>query len=53
MLDDISPQVIADGVSRPLGATEEMLHTVRRIIAGLLGELPGVLTLDRADEPRR
>ena len=41
----VGDQVVADPVGVPVGAAEEVLDAVRRLVAGLLGELPAVLAL--------
>jgi hypothetical protein len=43
VLDDITPQIIADAVGVPPGAREQVLHPVRRAIPGMLGDCQAVL----------
>ena len=47
VFDDVRPQVIAHLVGAPLGAPEQVLQAVGRRVAGLFGQLPAVLALDR------
>src|SRR3954470_496825 len=45
MLDHIGAQIIAERISIPVNAREELLHAVWRGVAGRLGEVPAVLPL--------
>jgi hypothetical protein len=49
-LDDVGPEIVADDVGVPFGPAQQILNTVRVGVADLLGELPGVLPLDRAEQ---
>ena len=49
-LNRVDSQVIADLVGIPVGATQEVLDGVGTVVADLLGELPGVLALDRTEQ---
>jgi hypothetical protein len=43
-LDDISTDVIAQGVRRPLAAAQQRLHPIRALKTGLLRQLPARFT---------
>src|SRR3954452_25085671 len=45
VLDHIGAQIIAERISVPVNAREELLHAVWRGVAGRLGEVPAVLPL--------
>src|SRR5215212_5820315 len=45
MLDHIGAQIIAERISVPVNAREELLHAVWRGVAGRLGEVPAILPL--------
>src|SRR5262249_45503419 len=47
----VGQQVVADGVGVPVGAGEQVLHTIRSGIAEQLGELPAVLALGVTEQP--
>jgi hypothetical protein len=49
--DNVSPQVVADRVGVPVGPAHQVLDAVGVGVADLLGELPGVLPLDRPEQP--
>ena len=49
-LDDVGPEVVADRVGVPFGAAHQVLDAVGGGVADLLGELPGVLALDRPEQ---
>ena len=49
-LDGVGVQVVADLVGLPVGAAQQMLDGVEALVANLLGELPGVLALDRREQ---
>jgi hypothetical protein len=51
VLDDVGAQVVADRVGVPAHAREEVLHAVRRRVAGGLGQLPAVLALQGRQQP--
>lgn len=44
-------QVVAQAVGVPAAVGEQMLQTVRDVVAGVLGELPAVLAADRTEQP--
>ena len=50
MLDDIGPQIVADGIGVPAHAAQEVLHAVGGRVAGGLGQLPAVLALERREQ---
>jgi hypothetical protein len=50
MRDHIGPQVIAHLIGIPAHAGEKILYTVRRSVACMLGQLPAVLALHRAEQ---
>jgi hypothetical protein len=50
VLEDVVAQVIAYLVRFPLGAAEQVLEPVRCSMAGVLGELPGVLPSHRTEQ---
>ena len=49
-LDDVGPQVVADRVGVPVGPAQQVLDAVGVVVADLLGQLPGVLALHRAQQ---
>ena len=49
-LDDVTPEVVADRVGVPFGPAYEVLDAVGVGVADRLGELPGVLALDGAEQ---
>ena len=53
MLDHVGAQIIADRLGIPAHAGEEVLDGIGGAIAGGLGELPSVLSLEGASRPRR
>ena len=50
VLEDVSAHVVAHPAGFPLGTAEQVLEPVGRAVTGLLGELPGVLTLHRTQQ---
>src|SRR5262245_26188112 len=50
MPDDVPAQVVAYPVGRPYGASQQVLHPVRRAVPGDLRQLPPVLALDRTHQ---
>ena len=53
VLDHVGPQVVADRVGVPFGPAHQVLDAVGVGVADLLGDLPAVLPLHRAEEPGR
>jgi hypothetical protein len=49
-LDDVGPEVVADRVGVPFGPAHQVLDAVGVGVADLLGDLPGVLALDRPEQ---
>src|SRR4051794_31999137 len=45
VLDHVGAQIIAERIGVPVNAREELLHAVRGVVAGRLGEVPAVLPL--------
>ena len=43
MLDDVAAHVVTDAVGVPFRARQQVLHPVRRGVAGMLGDSPAVL----------
>ena len=50
LLDHVGLQVVPHRVSVPPRGRQELLHTIRRAVAGRFGQLPAVLTLDRRQQ---
>lgn len=50
MLQDIRLQVVADRIRIPLRSGQQALHAVGVRLARMLGQLPPILTLDRAEQ---
>ncbi len=50
MLQDVGAQVVAHSIRVPLRAGQQPLHAVGPCLARVLGELPAVLALDRAEQ---
>ena len=50
VLGDVGNQVVAERVRIPLGPREQVLDAVGPLVADVLGQLPGVLALDGAEE---
>ncbi len=50
MLEDVSAEVVADGVGVPAGGVQEALRPLRSRFAHLLGELPAVLALQASEQ---
>ena len=49
-LDDVGAEVVADRAGVPFGPAHEVLDAVGVGVADLLGDLPGVLPLDRPEQ---
>jgi hypothetical protein len=47
---DVPPEVVAYAVCVPVGGADQALHAVGGQLTGVLGELPGVLALEWAQE---
>jgi hypothetical protein len=53
VLEDIAAHVIADAVSIPLRAGQQVLHPVRRGVPGVLGDRPAVHPRQLRQQPQR
>src|SRR2546426_661464 len=51
MRNDVRPQIVAHLIGAPRCPPQQVLRRVGRLLARLLGQLPAVLTLDRAQQP--
>jgi hypothetical protein len=50
VLDNVGPQVVANGVGIPAHAGEKVLDPIRRAVTGCLGQLPAVLASHRSEQ---
>jgi len=53
MLDDIGPQILADGARLPMGRAQQPVHPIRAALPDQFGDLPAVAPLNRTEQSRQ